>query len=615
MAWLRNVTSFFAPAPPAPPDWKARGNEALAKGDLAEAGRCYREAVQAEPADPLARVNLGFVLLEQGAGAPAAESLQQALALRRPGDTFVHEAQFLLGRAHQQLGAPDAALAAFEAAASAQAAFAEPLEAAVRLLHQAGRHEEALGYSRRLAALRPAEGTLLQAQELVALGRAHEAGKLLDEVLAQAPDQPAAWFLRGEAQQATGEHEAALRSFERAVALGGPDPDVFVQAANSLRALHREEEALSLLEQALASQPGHQAVHSTRAAVMLDLDRLEEAAAAARAGLAHHPQDANLHWQLANALLLAGDFQAGWVEHEWRWHTSSRKNQAPLPDFGRPRWTGAEDISGSTILLFAEQGFGDTIQFLRYVPLVAARAASVLVHVSLGVHSLVQQAGLPANCVVVPPGAPLPRFDWYCPLMSLPLAFGSGEQDLPRAVPYLPHDATRAEAWRARLDDGSGDLRVGLVWSGNPGHGDDRRRSIPLHAMRALETPGVRFVSLQPEVRESDQAVLRDWAGLAPAGAELRDFNDTAALLNALDLVITVDTSVAHLAGALGRPLWILLPRSPDWRWMLEREDSPWYPSARLLRQQDADGWPPVLARVRGELAALVQQRRTGEAR
>jgi hypothetical protein len=250
--------------------------------------------------------------------------------------------------------------------------------------------------------------------------------------------------------------------------------------------------------------------------------------------------------------------------------------------------------------LCAEQGLGDTLQFLRFVPAVAARAREVVLQVQ---RELVELAGeLPANCRVLPLDAPAPATDWQCSLLSVPAALRTVLADL--APPArLSVDAGKARHWRERLDTVPG-RKVGLVWSGNPVHKNDRHRSIPLAAFRQLACDGVHFVSLQPEVRERDRATLAQWPALQHFGGDLGSFADTAALLQSLDLVVTVDTSVAHLAASLGRPTWILLPFNPDWRWLQEREDTPWYPGARLFRQQRPGDWDSVLQRVRGALDA-----------
>jgi hypothetical protein len=334
---------------------------------------------------------------------------------------------------------------------------------------------------------------------------------------------------------------------------------------------------------------------------LLNLLRVREAGELARHAAALYPDDADLRWNLAVAQLLLGDFDAGFAAHEARWQAAGFGSRPVAAIEARPRWSGRESLRGGTILLFAEQGLGDSIQFLRYVPLVAAQAREVWLQVPPALASLA--AGMAPNCRLLAAGEPWPEFDWQCPLLSLPHAFRTRLADVPASIPYLHANDLQVQQWQARLP-ADGRRRVGIVWSGNPGHGNDRNRSIALGLFRQLAAEPCLFVSLQPQVRESDRAALAAWPGLLDLGPQLNDFADTAALLATLDLVITVDTSVAHLAGALGRPVWVLLPYCPDWRWLLERTDSPWYPTARLYRQPARGDWAPVLAAVRADLEA-----------
>ena len=302
--------------------------------------------------------------------------------------------------------------------------------------------------------------------------------------------------------------------------------------------------------------------------------------------------------------LLLGDFAAGWAGREARFRLPALP--VTYPTFRQPLWLGEGDIAGKTILLYADEGLGDTIQFVRYVPLVAARGARVVLAVADAVRPLLSGMSGVAQCLSK--SAALPPFDLYCPISSLPLAFATRLDTIPCGQGYLPQPPDdRVQAWAKRL--GAHDrLRVGLVWSGNPRHMNDRNRSIPLERLATMLDLDATFVSLQKEARPDDQATLAG-TGMLDFTADLTDFVETAALVSCLDLVITVDTSVAHLAAALGRPTWILLPFTPDYRWLLDRDDSPWYPTARLFRQTEARDYASVIERLRTELAALVATR------
>jgi hypothetical protein len=281
---------------------------------------------------------------------------------------------------------------------------------------------------------------------------------------------------------------------------------------------------------------------------------------------------------------------------------------APYPKFSQPMWHGEESIEGKTILVHVDEGFGDTIQFARYVPMRTARGAHVILVVDGPAYALLSDlAGVSQSFAF--PANTLPPFDFHCPTSSPPLAFGTRLDTIPSGISYLPAPAeSRVQAWESRLGPHHR-LRVGLVWSGNPNHRNDHNRSIPLRTLSRILDPDATFISLQKDPRPEDKVVLRELTGIIDLTADLTDFAKTAALLRCLDLVITVDTSVAHLAGALGCPTWILLPHTPDWRWLLDRDDSPWYPTMRLFRQRKPRDYESILDRVKAELTAMIAKR------
>jgi hypothetical protein len=307
---------------------------------------------------------------------------------------------------------------------------------------------------------------------------------------------------------------------------------------------------------------------------------------------------------LALLQMLTGNFEAGWAGRESRW---LKTNPPPYPKFSQPMWLGDAPIEGKTILIHVDEGLGDTIQFARYVPMVAARGARVILVVERPLHSLL--SGLPGVSLCLPfSDVPLPAFDMHCPVGTLPLIFGTRLDTIPSATSYLPSPGeARIRVWEGHL--GPRDrLRVGLVWSGNPSHRNDFNRSTSLQTLSRILDVDATFVSLQKDPRPDDSALLQQ-TGIVDLTADLTDFAETAALVSCLDLVIAVDTSVAHLAGALGRPTWILLPWTPDYRWLLGRDDSPWYPTVRLFRQTETRDYAGVLDSVRTELLKLVAAR------
>lgn len=607
MGWLRDTFGRRAggePAAAAPApvtqNWLALGNAALGAGDLQEAARCYELGIAAAPSDGTLRVNLAFVLMEQGQHAAAAQRLEQALALRKPGDAFVTDAHFLLGRAQAELGQLDAAFRSFAEAARAKPDFLEAVEEAARVLHRLERHDEAVAWTRRLHALRPDTFTrMLVANELLLSGAVADALAELDVVCAEEPGHPEACVLRYQALLKLQRNEEALAEADRAIALVGRNASVLVNRSVPLERLGRFDEAVACLDEALALEPGRRDAMLNRVTVLLQQVRVREAVAGAQEALQRFPDDADLHWSLAMGLLLLGDYERGWPESEWRTRTIAFRGK--VLQLEQPQWQG-EDLQGCTIFLHAEQGLGDAIQFVRFVPPVARLARQVLLLVPGPLEALVAQA-LPANCRILPQNSLLPPIDFHCPLMSVPAVLGTTLDKLPAEVPYLHAEPQRVEQWRERL--GTAVLKVGVAWSGNPRHVNDHNRSMTLATFRAVEQPGCRFVTVQPEMRDADRELFASWSQASDLGRELGDFRDTAALLQALDVIVTVDTSIAHLAGALGRPVWVLVPHCPDWRWLLERSDSPWYPTARVYRQPVAGDWASVLARVRADLAAL----------
>lgn len=569
-------------------------------------GRLSGGAPAAQSGDAALHLGRGSELLEQGQFEAAVDSLERALALAKPGDDAVapDRLHYMLGRAYAALGRLAPASMQFEAAVRARPDFPEALEEGARVLQELEEHEQAADWLQRLVQLRPKNAARLPlAAELRRGGRHDEAADLLRHLCIDEPRNIDAKVQYYHVLVTLCRFEEALAQINLVIAMCKPDPGFLVNRAVALTGLGRYREAMASLDKALKLDPAHPAALVNRIPVLMEQLRVREAVAAAEYGLRLLPQEAELHWRLASALLMLGDWPRGWTEAEWR--TGSQRYERAFPEIEQPRWEG-EDLSGRIIFLYPEQGFGDAIQFLRFVPELARRARIVLLLVWPELEALVPGV-LPANCRVVRRGEALPAFDVHCPLMSLPAVLGTTLTTLPAHVPYVQAPAATVKVWRQRLD--AGRLNVGICWAGNPRHFDDRQRSIPLAAMRALAAERCRFFTLQPQKRAGDDEILAGWSEAVDAGAELRDFGDTAGLIEALDLVITVDTSVAHLAGALGKPVWILVPHWPDWRWMLERSDSPWYPTARLYRQAKKGDWTSVLDRVQADLTLLAQTR------
>jgi len=438
---------------------------------------------------------------------------------------------------------------------------------------------------------------------LHAAGRYDEAIAYYRNALQLAPDHPEILYNLGNACLELGRIDEALASYDAVIAIAPEHVGALVNRGNALLRFNRPVEALASYDAALAAMPAHPQILTNRGHALRRLDRPAEALVAVEAAIAAAPEFAEAHFEAAITHLSLGHFDAGWKAYEWRWKTGAfARHRRP---FQMPPWLGDTPIAGKTILLHAEQGFGDTLQFIRYAPLLGQRGARVICEVQPELLPLLSQ--LP-EVTVIARGEPLPAFDLHCPLLSLPLAFGTqpGTQPgtIPAAIPYLTAPAERVAAWRDRLP--LGHPRAGFVWSGSPSHNNDGNRSIALARLAGLfeQTP-MRCFSLQTEIRAADGETLTGLPNLIELGSGFRDFADTAAVIALLDVVISVDTAVAHLAGALGKPVLILLPYAADFRWMRSRDDTPWYPTAKLLRQPAFGDWDSVITRVREELRQL----------
>jgi tetratricopeptide (TPR) repeat protein len=361
------------------------------------------------------------------------------------------------------------------------------------------------------------------------------------------------------------------------------------------------EEALGWFDQALEYQPSFLAVLENKATVLTGMHRFDEAIAVYHHIRSIYPENASAEFGLAIVNLLLGNFEAGWKGREARWRVPGLP--IALLESPAPIWLGEESIEGKTILVCSDEGFGDAIQLARYVPMLAARGARVVLVVQDSLRSLL--SGLPgvSDCLSTS-AATLPPAEFRCSAMSLPLAFGTKLDSIPRAIRLSP-PLDLVKAWEQRL--GPRDkLRVGVTWSGSLNHPNDSRRSIPLKSWMAILDVDATFFSLQRDPRPDDKAVLFERTDIIDLTANFTDFSETAALISCIDLVITVDTSIAHLAGTMGCPTWMMLPYTPDYRWLLDRDDSPWYPSMRLFRQDAARDYASVLDRVRDELRARI---------
>jgi tetratricopeptide (TPR) repeat protein len=476
---------------------------------------------------------------------------------------------------------------------------------AVRLLavaqHRLGRRHDALASYDRLIALRPDDAEAHKDRGIVLqnLKRFQEALESYDKALAIRPDYAPAHHQRGIALHELLGFDEAVASFERALVIDPRDAEAHHRRCLALRELNRFEDALASCDAALAIRPDFVDAHVSRGSILVELRRFPEALANFGKAQELAPDNAEAHWHEAVLRLRTGDLIRGFTKYEWR----SRRGKSAAPVFAKPQWDGLASVYDKTILLHGEKRLSDTIQFCRYAPLVAARGARIKLQVAEPLRRLMTSLGGVAQ--LLGDGEAVPDFDLHCPLNSLPFAFGTKLDTIPSATPYLRPPTEALLAWEMRLGAKTRP-RVGIAWAGNPHHDNDRNRSLELRALTPLFDLGATLVRLQKDLPARDQRVFAGRNDIFDPTALLNDFSDTAALIARLDLVIAVDTSVAHLAGAMAKPVWILLSYTPDWRWLLGRNTSSWYPTARLYRQAAPDDWDEVVRRVAGELSAML---------
>ena len=468
-----------------------------------------------------------------------------------------------------------------------------------------GPHERA-ATSPATAAAETADQALARAQAAAQAKRFGEAAGICNDVLATAPDNAPALALLGMIAAHTNDPERGISLLERAVTLRTGVASWYANLSALYRMVYRMQDALRVGQEAirLDSQNADHLVNLSL--VFTDMDDREHAVACLLRALGLKPDHADGHLALGQNLLAMGDFEPGWKEYEWRNLTEAGKGT--LPKMTSAVWNGMRIPSGR-LLMVGDQGYGDTIQFARYIPLIADRCQELVLGCSAEMGPLLST--IPGVKQYYSRWTDVPGHAAHCRLSSVPHLIHTTIETIPAQVPYLIADPTRIAAWRQRLEAmlPHGVRRVGLAWTGRPTHPNDRRRSIPLARLAPLAAASrASFVSLQKPMPPADLAAMVQFPGFADLSADLADFGETAAVIANLDLIVTVDTAIGHLAGAMAKPVWIMLPKASDWRWLLERSDSPWYPTARLFRQQTPGAWDPVIAAV---TAALPQELRT----
>jgi tetratricopeptide (TPR) repeat protein len=469
-------------------------------------------------------------------------------------------------------------------------------------LSQQGNHTEALRYIDAAMQIEGQSSSIYNSRGNVfaALHRYDEAVANYDKAIALKSDLAEPFCNRGGALQELKRFDEALASYDQAIALKPDSAEAFCNRGLALHELNRFDEALASYDKAIALTPDYAEAFCSRGATLQALKRLDEALASYDKAIALNPHYADAYMNRALIRLLMGRYHEGWPDNEWRWKVKDCASNRP--NIKTPTWQG-ENLSGRHILVFSEQGLGDVIQFVRFLPLLAERKCKVTLLAPAKLISLLRLSS--DQIEIISELGNVESIDFQVPLMSLPHAFDTRLETIPSKTPYLVAPPERVKVWEEWLPK-SHALRVGVGWAGNPIFSTDTSRSIGLpRLLPLLSVPGVQFISLQKDLRSGDEELLRQHPQVIHVGDRLKDFGETAAIMSLLDLVISSDTAPVHLAGALGRPVWVLLRHVPDWRWLLDRDDSPWYPSARLFRQPVAGDWESVVAKVIEELSLL----------
>ena len=597
------------------------------QGRLWEAAQLYESVLKVDDRHFGAVYHLGLLRLQQQKFDDAERLLRRAVKLdRNSADAHLRLAGALTG-----LDQPEQAIRHYEKALAIRPDLAEAYNNLGYELQRLGRHEEAVAHYEKALAIIP---TYAQARNnlgkaLQMLDRPEAAIAQFENALDIRPDHVEARVNLGNVLGTLGRNEEAIKHYEKALGIRPKYAEAHHSWGNALKALERYEDAVAQYEKALCIRPQYAEAHNDFGLALQALSRHQEAMAHYQQAIAIRSEYAEAHGNLGNALwalghdkealasydraltikpdlaagrwnkshvyLSTGDWVRGFRDYEFRWEAQPKNS--PKRNFAQPLWLGETPLAGRRILLHAEQGLGDTLMSVRYVPRVAQAGATIALEVQRPLKSLL--ARMKGVSEVVAKGEPLPGFDVHCPLMSLPLAFGTTLETVPAEVPYLEAQQDRVLEWRHRVRD-VGLPRIGIVWRGN--WRADASRSIPLQTFLGISSPHIQLISLQKEIPDDDKAFLQQHDVLYFDEEIHKDFSDTAALIALTDLVVSIDTSVAHLAGAMGKPVWIPLRLSAEWRWLQGRNDSVWYPTARLFRQPASGDWKSVIARVRQEL-------------
>jgi tetratricopeptide (TPR) repeat protein len=564
-------------------------------GAHTEAADLVGRAANLRPRDAALQLNLGNALKALGQLDGAIERFRNALTLA-PSFPLAH---YNLGNAYAAAGRHEDAADAFQKSLRLQPANASSHNNLGNALHALGRHDEAIASFQHALELQPGHAGAHNnlGMSLNALARADEAATQFRAAIAAQPRCVAAHFNLANTLDATGQHADAVAAFEAVLALQPQFPPALYGLGNALAALGRHQEARPRFERVVGLDPKFALAWLSLGTAHHALGAHQAAIRAFDQALRLRPDLASAHMNRALSWLTLGDFARGLPEYEWRLQTMAQRSPQTLP-----RWNG-EPIEQLTLLVHAEQGFGDTLQFVRFVPLVAQRGARIVLEVQPQLVPILAPAALEWRVTLITQGTPRPRADLQCPLLSLPLALGTDVQTIPARTPYLSVPPNYRRKWRGSIG-GHARRKIGLAWSGRVQQQENR--TLPLAELEPLfALDGIDWIILQPELGASERAILdaHPRAGtIHRFDKRIGDFADTAAIIERLDAVVSIDTSIAHLTGALRKPLWLMLPFAADWRWFVDEPCSTWYPGARLVRQPEPGAWAAVVATVANEL-------------
>jgi len=569
------------------------------QGNLIEAQVIYEKILSIQPDHFNALQLLGVLFSQAEQYLQSIEVLYKALQIN-PNHARTYSNY---GIALKELKRFDEALGSYDQAIAINPDYGDAYYNRGNTLMELKRFDEALSSYDQAIAINPDYGDAYynRGNTLMELKRFDEALSSYDQAIAINPDYHESYNNRGNTLMELKRFDEALSSYDQAIAINPDYHESYNNRGNTLKELKRFDEAINSYNQAITINPDYHEPYNNRGNTLKEFKRFDEALVSYNQAISIDPDYADAYFNKSLLLILRGEYGEGWQLYEWRWKQKHNINSRRA--YKQPLWLGHESLINKTLLITIEQGFGDYIQFIRYALLVEQLGAKVILEVPLVLMKLAST--LKGHFIFVESGKSLLDFDYYCPIVSLPLAFKTTVETIPATLPYLYVDKAKKQQLNKRLGK-QVMTRIGLVWTGGPDHKKDCDRSLLLKQFSSLLTLPFEFHSLQKDIREVDAQTIIDFPHMYQHQDELQDFSDTAALVDAMDIIISVDTSVAHLAGAMGKKLLLLLPYLPDFRWMLDREDSPWYPSAKLYRQEKINDWDTALEKLKADLLKFI---------